>query len=471
MAHMESWQQSAIDYIRSWIEFQMRASQQPGCIIAIADRGKVVAEFAFGHANLSTGEKLTPRHRFRIASHSKSFTAAGIMKLREQRKLWLDAPVGQYVKGLHRQVAETTIAQILSHSAGLVRDGTDAGQFTDSRPFLSAEELIADLQSPPAIEPNTRFKYSNHGYGLIGLVIEAITKEPYRVWIQREIVDAAGLRETQPDMPLAKGLPFARGHTPRLPAGRRLVVPGDYLEDAITPAGGFVSTAADAARYFAQLAPNAKRSVLSAASRREMTRRHWRPISSVESYYGLGISIGNAAGWDWFGHGGGLQGYISQTRVIPACEMTICVLTNATDGWAGFWADGAMRILRSFETHGAPKRRVRDWTGRWWSSWGAFDLVPMGNVVLTGNPYAFNPFLDTAEIEVTGRDTGRIAVATGHGSYGEAVRLARNKAGKVTEVWFAGGKARPERVVAAEMERKYGRGKRHPRRPRAGGDP
>jgi CubicO group peptidase (beta-lactamase class C family) len=457
---MEAWQQPAIDYVRSWLEFQMRTSQQPGCIVAIAHRGNVVAEYALGHANLETGEKLTPRHRFRIASHSKSFTAAGIMKLREQRKLRLDDPVGQYVRGLHPRVAETTIAQILSHSAGLVRDGTAAGQFSDRRPFLSVEELIADLQSPPAIEPNTRFKYSNHGYALIGLVIEAITEEPYRVWIEREIVDAAGLRETQSGMPLPKGTPFARGHSPRIPVGRRLIIPGDNIQNAITPAGGFISTAADAARYFAQLAPNAKRSVLSAASRREMTRRHWRPHSSIESYYGLGISSGTVAGWDWFGHGGGLQGYISQTRVIPACEMTICVLTNATDGYAGFWADGAMRILRTFEARGAPKGRVRDWTGRWWSPWGAFDLVPMGNVVLTGNPYALNPFLDTAEIEVTGRGTGRISVATGHGNYGEAVRLTRNKAGKVTEVWFAGGKARPEKAVVAEMERRYGRSKR-----------
>ena len=278
---MKPWVQSAIGYIRNWIEFQLRVSQQPGCIIAIAYRGKLVAEYAFGYANLVTGEELTPRHRFRIASHSKSFTAAGIMKLREARKLRLDDPVGQYVQGLHPRVAETTIAQILSHSAGLVRDGTAAGQFSDSRPFLSTEELIADLQSPPVIEPNSRFKYSNHGFGLLGLVIEVITKEPYRVWIEREIVEAAGLRETKSDMPLARGKPFARGHSPRLPVGRRLVIPGDNRVNAITPAGGFVSTAADVARFFAQLAPNTRRSVLSAASRREMTRKHWRNPHSV----------------------------------------------------------------------------------------------------------------------------------------------------------------------------------------------
>jgi CubicO group peptidase (beta-lactamase class C family) len=458
---MESWVQSATEYILSWIEFQVRASQQPGCIVAIAHRGKVVAEYAFGHANLVTGEKLTPRHRFRIASHSKSFTAAGIMKLRERRKLRLDDPVGQYVKGLYPQVAETTIAQILSHSAGLTRDGTASGQYSDRRPFLSPEELFADLKSPPTIEPNTRFKYSNHGFGLLGLVIEAITGEPYRVWIEREIVEATDLRETQSDMPIAKGTPFARGHTPRLPAGRRLVIPGEYLENAIRPAGGFVSTGADVARFFAQLSPDAKRSVLSAGSRREMTRRHWRnPHASLEGYYGLGIMSGTTGGWDWFGHSGGLQGYISRTCVIPRCDVTITILTNATDGWAGFWIDGAMQILRAFATRGAPKRRVRDWTGRWWTPWGAFDLVPMGDLVIVGNPHTFNPFLDATEIEVTGRDTGRISLAAGYGSHGEAVRRTRNKAGTVTEVWFAGGQGTREKAVAAEMERRYGPRKR-----------
>src|ERR1700722_14745197 len=232
---MEPWLQSATGYIRDWLEFQLRASEQPGCIVAIAHRGKVVAEYAFGHANLATGEKLTPRHRFRIASHSKSFTAAGIMKLRERRQLRLDDPVGQYVQGLHPQVAETTIAQVLSHSAGLPPDGADSGQVTDSRPYLNAKELLAELRLPPAIAPNTRFKYSNHGFGLLGLVIEAVAGEPYRAWIKREIVDEAGLRETSPDAPIAAGALLAKGHTPQIHLGRRLVVPGDYTTDAVAP--------------------------------------------------------------------------------------------------------------------------------------------------------------------------------------------------------------------------------------------
>jgi hypothetical protein len=257
-------------------------------------------------------------------------------------------------------------------------------------------------------------------------------------------------------MPLAKGVPFARGHTAKLPLDRRLVIPGDNPTNAIAPAGGFVSTAADVARFFAQLAPNAKRGVLSVGSRREMIRKHWRnPHAKLEGYYGLGIMSGRTARWDWFGHSGGFQGYISQTCVIPACDLTITILTNSVDGWAGIWLGGAMQILRAFADGGAPKRRVRDWTGRWWSLWGAVDLVAIGNLVIVANPHFLNPFMDATEIEVTGRDTGRISLAAGYASHGQAVRRTRNKAGRVTDIWLAGGNLKPEKVLAAEITRRY----------------
>ena len=63
------------------------------------------------------------------------------MKLREEGKLGLDDCIGQYVAGLHPEIAEVRIGQLLSHSAGIVRDGSDGGQWHDRRPFLSAAEL------------------------------------------------------------------------------------------------------------------------------------------------------------------------------------------------------------------------------------------------------------------------------------------------------------------------------------------
>jgi CubicO group peptidase (beta-lactamase class C family) len=455
---MRKWLPAALDYIPRWIEFQMRHSETPGCVMAIAAKGEIVLEQAFGVADLGTGEKLTPRHRFRVASHSKSFTAAGIMKLREQGRLELDDAVGRYVEKLHPAIAEATIAQLLSHSAGLVRDGADAGQWQDRRPFLSKKELRAALAEAPTVPPNTRFKYSNHGFGLAGLVIEAITGERYRDWIRREIVEASGLHETEPDMPIAADAPMARGHGAKLPLGHRLVIPGDNPTHALAAATGFVSTAADLARFFGQLDPDAKQSTLSVAGRREMTRQHWQDAySTVERHYGLGIMCGTTGDLGWFGHGGAFQGFISRTVVVPQHGLTVSIVTNTVDRLAEQWSDGVLHILSAFGRRGAPEKHLRDWTGRWWYLWSSLDLVPMGERVMVLNPALMNPLTDASELEVTGADAGRIALATGLGNHGEPVRRHRSKNGAVEEVWLGGTRLLPEAAIAAELEARYGK--------------
>ncbi len=338
---MDKWLGHALDYIGQWIEHQMRLSEQPGVVLAIARNGNPVLERAFGKADAVASIPLSPRHRFRVASHSKSFTSAGIMRLREQGALKLDDSAGRYVGGLHPALAKSTIAQLLSHSAGVTRDGTDSGQWQDRRPFLDKRELRAALAQAPVIEANTRFKYSNHGFGLLGLVIEALAGEDYSTWIRRTIIEPAGLSETQPDVPLPKGAFMARGHGAKLPRGRRLVIPADNSTRALAPATGFLSTARDLSRFFAALDPASAGSVLSRASRREMIRRQWRnPNSAIERHYGLGIMSGTTAGWDWFGHAGGFQGFITRTVSSPECALTISVLTNAADGPALPWLEG-----------------------------------------------------------------------------------------------------------------------------------
>ena len=453
---MEKWLKGAIDYIPRWLEFQMRLSEQPGSVVAIAHEGRIVLDEAFGHADLSTGEKLTPRHRLRVASHSKSFTAAAVMRLVEIGKLRLDDRGGAHVEGLHPEVAQVTLTQLLSHSAGLIRDGEDAGQWNDRRPFLDAGELRAALAEPLTIEPNTRFKYSNHGYGLLGLVIEAASGMPYHAFVTREIIRPAGLEETTPDVPLPSGAIPSRGHSGKLPLGRRVVIPGQNSTQALAAATGFVSTARDLVRFFGQLAPGAKRSVLSVESRREMIRKQWRdPQLAGERHYGLGLMSGKLAEWDWFGHSGGFQGFITRTLVLPERDLAVSVLTNAADGFAHFWTEGIVHILRAFEKHGAPDRKLASWSGRWWSLWGTLDLVPMSGKVLVSAPSLFNPFLDASEITVSAKDKGKITQAPGGGSFGQGVRRVRDKEGEVTELWLGGTKFLSEAEVAKEMRERY----------------
>lgn len=99
---MPSWLPAAIDIPR-WIEFQMRLFEQPGCVIAMAHQRHIALEAAFGSADLRSGAPLTAHHRFRVASQSKTFTAAGIMKLRERGAVGLDDKVARTCRGSTRR--------------------------------------------------------------------------------------------------------------------------------------------------------------------------------------------------------------------------------------------------------------------------------------------------------------------------------------------------------------------------------
>ena len=257
-------------------------------------------------------------------------------------------------------------------------------------------------------------------------------------------------------MPVADSVPVARGHSAKLPLGRRVVIPGDNPTNALAPATGFVSTARDLAHLFAQLDPAARESVLTVASRREMTRRQWRyPHSSLERYYGLGIISAKIAEWECFGHSGAFQGFASRTVALSDPALAVSLVTNAVDGPADRWLDGTIHILASFAKHGAPTSEVRDWTGRWWTRWVAVDLVPMGGKVMVGSPSLANPFTDASEISVSGLDQGRISLAAGSAHHGEDVRRVRGFDGKIDEVWLGGMRFLPEAAIAAELEQHY----------------
>jgi D-alanyl-D-alanine carboxypeptidase len=442
-----NWLGAALDYLPRWIEHQMRQAEQPGCAIAVAHKGKLLFEAAFGHADRSRGEALTPRHRFRVASHSKTFTAVALLRLRELGRLQLDDPVGRHVDGLRADVGALTLAQLASHSAGLVRDGVDATQWALQRPFLDEAALREGLQHAPTLTPGTRFKYSNHGYGLLGLAIAAVTGEPYADWVQREIVEAAGLHETVPDVQaLPRRARLARGHSAKQPLGRRVAIDVGMSTHALASATGFVSTAADLARFFGSLAPDARASVLSPASRREMARRQWRSEhDGTGRWYGLGLIAGTAGAWDHVGHSGGFPGVITRTACVPAQQLAVSVLTNAADGLSHPWLDGTLQLLQAFERGGAPSRRTSPWQGRFWSLWGAVDLLPMaGRRVLLATPGLANPMLDASEIEVDAPDRGRVVLGGGFAQHGEPVRLERDARGRIVRLWHGGMLLQPE---------------------------
>jgi D-alanyl-D-alanine carboxypeptidase len=116
--------------------------------------------------------------------------------------------------------------------------------------------------------------------------------------------------------------------------------------------------------------------------------------------------------------------------------------------------------LRAFARHGAPSRRTAPWSGRWWSLWGALDLLAAKDRVLVANPLLTNPVQDASEIEVSGSlrngvASGRVALAGGFANHGEPVRLVFDGRGRAREFWLSGSKLLPQAKIEQELNTRY----------------
>jgi CubicO group peptidase (beta-lactamase class C family) len=170
--------------------------------IAIAFRGQLRYEEAFGMADGERGERLTPAHRFRIASVSKPITACTIMDLVERGRLKLDDRVfgrgtilgTDYGRAPYkRYVEDVTVEHLLTHTAGgWPNDGTDP---MFHQPTMSVTELISwTLDSIPLTSaPGAQYAYSNFGYCVLGRVIEILTGSRYEDHVRSRILSRCGI--------------------------------------------------------------------------------------------------------------------------------------------------------------------------------------------------------------------------------------------------------------------------------------
>ena len=156
------------------------------------------------------------------------------------------------------------------------------------------------------------------------------------------------------------------------------------------------------------------------------------------------------------GHIGGLQGCISSTGFLLGHDICVSVLTNAVDGLAVPWTTGIVQILYEFASRGVSAVPNPDWSGRWWSLWGAIDLITMRDHVVVTSPDHVNPFMDPREIALSSNDHGTIRHAGGFDNYGEAAHLVRDGDGRVVEVWLGGMRHVAEHQASAELKQQFG---------------
>jgi CubicO group peptidase (beta-lactamase class C family) len=351
----------------------------PGLAYGVIQGGQLIHTRGLG--TLRLGEDALPDAGsvFRIASMTKSFTAAMVLLLRDEGRLRLDDPIAEHVPGLASLRSPTTdsppitIRHLLTMTAGLPTDdpwgdrqqGLDLGEFS---------KLLAGGLSF-AWTPGTRFEYSNLGYGILGRLITNVAGAEYRDVVRQRLLAPLGMSSTgylETEVPPER---LARGYVWR---------DDGFLEEpmdgygALASMGGIFTTVEDLSRWvsgFLDAVPPRDGPEgphpLSRATRREMqqpmvpadplrlTHASADAISEVESsHYGFGLfQIDDVRYGRIVGHGGGYPGFGSNMRWHPASGLGVIALGNARYAPSGLLSRAILTELLGAEA--VPVRRTR----------------------------------------------------------------------------------------------------------------
>ena len=352
----------------------------PGVAYGVVIDGRLVA--TGGRGTLRDGVDAPPDADsvFRIASMTKSFTAAAVVLLRDEGKLRLDDPVEAWVPELAGRLRPTadsrpvTIDDLLTMSAGFPTDDP----WGDRQQGLALDRFAEFLRGGVgfAWAPGTRFEYSNLAYGILGRVVTNATGTEYRDFVRERLLAPLGMTATTYDRDDVPDDRLARGYV------RRDDV---WLEEPIDPygalaaMGGIFTTVRDLSRWVAGFLdafpprddPDGTHP-LTRASRREMQQVHrvvgpklsWTSAEAGPQLdsegYGYGLSVFDDLRFGRFvAHGGGYPGFGSHMRWHPASGIGIVAFGNARYGPVIFAAREAFATL--LERHAARIRPVAPW--------------------------------------------------------------------------------------------------------------
>lgn len=432
----------ALAYAGQWLEYQQQLKEIPAVTVAVRHGDELLLSEGYGHANLEAGTPVTPEHIFRVASHSKWFTATAIMQLKEQGKLRLDDPLGQYIPWLRGPIANATIRQVLNHAAGITRDGYDNDHWQLEHPFPDDEQLRRLVEDGGEVLPsNHKLKYSNIGYSLLGIVVETAAGMPYNQYVRENIVDRLGLRRTGPETNPEAQAGMVTGYTPRSLLMPRIPLP-DASTGAMSPATGFYSTAEDLTRYAsAHFFGNDE--LLSDESKREMQRPYW-PVEGMDSY-GLGMQAGKVGDRWMVGHSGGFPGHTTRTYLDPQDKLAVAVLTSESRGEGRELSKSIIKLidLALKQKPGEDAAQLDKYAGRFTSLWGYTDIVRLGDQLFLMSPDADDPTADASKLERVDDNTLRLEEKEGYGSPGEYVRYVRDDEGNIVKITVAGSTSYP----------------------------
>lgn len=190
--------ESAEAFLDTFFDSAEAKAQYVGASVVVVKDGKVLAEKGYGYADQESKTPVDPKSTaFRVASVSKTFTAAAVMQLVEQGKVDLQADFQTYVKGLEFDNPfdkPVTVENLLTHTTGFeIRDPQQEDIHADFDKTVSMEDYAQQHMPPVVREPGSAYMYDNFSFLLLGMIVENVSDEPFETYMQQHLFKPLGM--------------------------------------------------------------------------------------------------------------------------------------------------------------------------------------------------------------------------------------------------------------------------------------
>lgn len=317
-----------------FIAERMTTTRTPGFAAAFFDGKEVIRIATYGFADLELRKPVESATLFEIGSITKTFTAIGVMQAVEKGLLELEQPVTMYLPWFEVQTKyePITLHHLLTHTAGLI------GVIDKSPDIRSAVWALRDTEI--GWSPGSRFAYSDSGYQILTLILEAVYEKTFADIIQTAIFEPLGMSSSEPVLTHHIRPRLAKGYQPlyddRPYHESHPLVPTTWIE---TSSGecSIASTAGDMAKFGQMLlnrgaGPNGK--IISLKNYEALIHPH---ISAGWCEYGYGIMTQKRDGFTHIGHAGGMPGYMAEIIVDVENGIGMALLSTKPPLSGLFW--------------------------------------------------------------------------------------------------------------------------------------
>lgn len=371
------------------VEAYAAAGNFQGAVLVARD-GQPLLNRGFGMASIEWSIPAAPGTKFRLGSVTKQFTGMAVLLLEEQGKLAVTDSIRKLIPEAPEAWDKVTIHHLLTHTSGIPSfTSLPDYQKTNALPAPPAETMKRVTGMPLEFEPGARFKYSNTGYTLLGMIVERASGMAYDAFLRKHVLAPLEMHDTGYHHNNAIVPRMASGYT-RGPKG---LEPAGHIDMSIPhAAGALYSTTQDLMKWDAALRRGA---LLSKAS----YEKYFKP---EKDGYAYGWVVREQGGMVVQQHGGGIEGFSTVITRVPAEKLLVVALSNLEQSQAGKLATDLVQLAMGREV---PKPAIRKETtlpGEILSRYpGVYDFSPA---------FAFTVTLEDGQLMTQATNQGKIPI-------------------------------------------------------------